>query len=190
MSCTSLAQGGRLASPPVRKTPLPERLRHRVSTPNGAAFSRCRRYRYLLWRNWGNGDRRVAFVGLNPSTADEVKNDPTVTRCINFARNWGYDGILMLNAYGLRSTDPRGLLEVEDPVGPGTDDAIRKACEIVERVVVCWGNHCTPQREARLVRLIGHRTLLSFGCNQRGTPRHPLYLPRTAPLSPWQFVNR
>jgi hypothetical protein len=90
-------------------------------------FSPCRTWRYTLERVWAppegyRGAREVAaFIGLNPSTADEVKNDPTVTRCINYARRWGFHGMFMLNIFALRSTDPRALYRHPDPIGPETN---------------------------------------------------------------------
>jgi hypothetical protein len=85
---------------------------------SGAEFSECQQYRYTLWRTWDSQADRVMFIGLNPSTADETEDDPTIRRCIRFAKDWGYGGILMMNAYAYRSTAPRGLKQVTDPIGP------------------------------------------------------------------------
>ena len=96
-----------------------------MATPKGdellessAVFSECRRYRYVLRRIWDREKSPAMFVGLNPSTADEVRNDPTVTRCIGYAQRWGAGGLIMTNIFAFRSTDPNGLLAIEDPVGP------------------------------------------------------------------------
>ena len=112
-----------------------------VRADSGAKFSPCRTWRYLLWRTWGDPDRRAMFVGLNPSTADETQDDPTVRRCLGFARAWGFGGLMMTNLFGLRSTDPRGLLAVDDPVGPGNDAAILAQARRCPLVVLAWGNH-------------------------------------------------
>lgn len=77
-------------------------------------FSPCREYRYTLYREWMPGDKVVQFIGLNPSTADEVKNDPTVTRCINYAKAWGYTGMYMTNIFAFRETDPNEYKTAEE----------------------------------------------------------------------------
>ncbi|MCA9298685.1 MAG: DUF1643 domain-containing protein, partial [Phycisphaerales bacterium] len=100
-----------------------------------ARFSACRTYRWTLSRTWDDGPT-LQVVGLNPSTADEVHNDPTVTQCIRYAQRWGYGRLLMTNAYGLRSTDPRGLREVADPVGPRNDHWIRRCATEADRVLI------------------------------------------------------
>lgn len=84
---------------------------------SGAAFSPCRRYRYRLWRTWGDAAPAV-FVMLNPSTADEIENDPTVERCERRARAMGFGGLRVANIFSLRSTDPTALYTSDDPVGP------------------------------------------------------------------------
>ena len=92
----------------------------------GARFSVDRKYRYALWRHWnGNKERNyVAFVGLNPSTADEKTDDPTIRRCMGFARSWGFNGIWMINAFAFRATKPKDMKAAIDPIGPDNDYAI------------------------------------------------------------------
>jgi hypothetical protein len=103
--------------PPEGRALLP-----RESTPpilrSGADFSPCRTWRYKLSRRWSLTGPMIAFVGLNPSTADEIDDDPTVRRCIGFARRWGFSGMYMLNVFAYRSTNPRELRTATDPVGP------------------------------------------------------------------------
>jgi hypothetical protein len=85
----------------------------------GAEFSPCRRYRYALYRDRGALlGPKVMFVGLNPSTADETVDDPTIRRCIRFARDWGYDGLIMANLYAWRAPKPRDLYATEDQLAP------------------------------------------------------------------------
>ena len=86
-----------------------------------ANFSRCRRYRYALWRRWAPGDDYGLLVGLNPSTADHRRDDPTIRRCIGFARDWGYSGLCVANLFAFRATYPRDLFAADDPVGPRND---------------------------------------------------------------------
>lgn len=144
---------------------------------SGAIFSPCMAYRYALWRRWNFAGRFVAFIGLNPSTADEKQNDPTVTRCINYAKSWGYGGMTMLNAYAYRSTDPKGLRAVSDPTGPWNVESINdftndSDCSLV---VCCWGTHCKPDDAAIILDQFDRPMCL--GTNKDGSPKHPLYLP-------------
>lgn len=119
----------------------------------------------------------MAFIGLNPSTADETEDDPTVRRCINFAMDWGYDGMVMLNAFAFRATDPKVMKTHPEPVGPDNDAALKHWSDRVPRVVACWGTHGAHQgREAVVRRLIPHLSVL--GLTKDGHPKHPLYLPK------------
>lgn len=160
------------------------------STVGTAVFSDCGTYRYDLGRTWAVGSRAV-FVMLNPSTADAEQDDPTIRRCITFAHAWSCGGLRVLNAYALRSTDPKGLWRVADPVGPENDAWIFRAFvqARAERapVVVAWGAHCKPGRAAD-IRDIARRTLVDLTClgtTKSGAPRHPLYLPATSERAPW-----
>lgn len=148
-------------------------MRH--GKPSGADFSPCRKWRYVLWRQWGAGDRFVSFIGLNPSTADETKNDPTVTRCINYAKRWGFDGMYMLNIFAYRATDPRDMKAVPDPVGPGNDAALLEYWARSEITVAAWGVHGAYRDRAASVRrrIAG---LHCLGITKDGNPKHPLYL--------------
>ena len=82
-----------------------------------AKFSACRKYRYALWRTWDESKPYVMIIGLNPSTADENKNDPTITRCINFAKSWGYGGVCVTNLFAFRATVPSDMKTSNDPIG-------------------------------------------------------------------------
>ena len=146
----------------------------------GARFSRDRRYRYRLWRRWDPSRPVVAFCMLNPSTADERSNDPTIRRCIGFARDWGYGGVEIVNLFAWRSTDPRELREVHDPVGPRNDAYVAKAAERSGLVVVAWGSHVAVRsRDAEVLELLSSRArLVALGWTRERMPRHPLYLRR------------
>lgn len=143
----------------------------------GAIFSEDRRYRYRLWRNWGEAPELVV-IGVNGSTADEKQNDPTVRRSIGYARRWGCGGLIMLNVFGLVSTDPRGLYEAEDPVGPDNDAHLVACCRDPARIVLAaWGNHGAHLGRSRAVRdLLSFRGLECLGRTKAGEPKHPLYL--------------
>jgi len=147
-----------------------------------ALLSACGTYRYRLTRSWGPGDH-VVFIGLNPSTADAALDDPTIRRCSNFARSWGFDGLIMLNAWAFRSTQPRQLLLTPDPNGPRNNHIIRQTCRHATLVIAAWGNHCPPDRQTQLIQLTG--PLHCIARNSNGQPAHPLYLKSTLQPQPW-----
>lgn len=160
---------------------------------SGALFSECRTWRYGLWRRWDwPRCRMVAFVGLNPSTADESSDDPTIRRCKNFAKAWGFDGMYMLNAYAFRATDPQDMKVASDPVGPDNDRWLHRYGNIAEFVIAAWGVHCEPNRERSVCETIG-KPVMCLGRTQAGRPKHPLYLRAdTQPEPFWQpteFLN-
>jgi hypothetical protein len=152
---------------------------------SGALFSECRTWRYHLWRTWDRSRPRFVVIGLNPSTADETRNDPTIRRCIGFAQRVGCGSLHMVNLFGYRSTDPKGLLDVGDPVGPDNDETIRLVAAAglgpLPTVVAAWGTHGKLRDRDRAV-VAAVPNLLCFGTNADGTPKHPLYLPNSAPL--------
>jgi len=115
------------------------------------------------------------FIGLNPSTADETKDDPTIRRCIRFAKDWGYGGVLMMNAYAFRATNPKDMKAVEDPVGPDNDEAFGYRRTQVGLIVAAWGNHCESSRATKVCHLIG-KPIHCLGRTKSGQPKHPLYL--------------
>ncbi len=158
-------------------------------TRSGATLSPCCRYRYDLWRSFdGSGEptRYVNFVMLNPSTADATENDPTITRCLGFARSWGLDGLVVTNCYAWRSTDPRGLKATADPVGPSNDDWIVKRAAGAEIVVCAWGAKAGNRANvvASLIRYSG-KIPHCLRLTKDGHPSHPLYLPSSLTPQPW-----
>ena len=176
----------------------PSPLRFKCLNDRGALLSRDRRYRYLLWRFWGVSTllRLVAFIGLNPSTADENEDDPTIRRCIGFAKAWGYEGILMVNLWGFRATEPKDLmLEAafgKDIRGPANYDWVRWACRRAELVVASWGadgswdegaEYCV--KKIRPILNDRQTPLFCLGETKAGQPRHPLYLKKTTKPVVW-----
>jgi hypothetical protein len=117
---------------------------------SGATFSPDRRYRYRLWRSWGAGERRCAFVGVNPSKAGEDQDDPTIRREIGFAKRWGFTAIDKGNLFALVSTDVTALLDSDDPVGPDNDEHLHAVLSAAHRIVLAWGSH--PPRVRALVQ--------------------------------------
>ena len=154
-----------------------------LSSPSGAIFSDCDRYRYALWRRWSEGSSFANFVGLNPSTADATHNDPTIRRCIRFARDWGHDGVIVTNLFAWRATYPTDLRRAKRPIGPDNDAWIKWAVGHSSQTVAAWGNDglWSDRRESVLPLL---SSPLCLGQTKLGAPRHPLYVraDRTAEL--------
>ncbi len=141
---------------------------------NTARLSRCRTYRYALWRTWDDTRGRVMFVGLNPSTADETHDDPTLRRCMNYARDWGYGGVCMANLFAYRATDPGELRRVRDPVGPRNNRWLRQLADEAALVVAAWGNDgAYLDRSSKVRELLPGLHCLNL--NRSGEPAHPLY---------------
>lgn len=130
-------------------------------------------YRYDLIRGWDEGTT-CAFIGLNPSTADALNDDPTIRRCIGFAKDWGHGRLVMLNAYAYRCTYPQGLLNVVDPIGPLNDQYLRYWLNKCEMVIAAWGTGINITRQKYLVKLFPDLHILKL--TKHGFPAHPLYL--------------
>ena len=150
-------------------------------------FSPDRRYRYVLRRPlegliyepiYANLFRPKAegtclFIMLNPSTADETTNDPTVRRTIGFATDWGYANLVVCNIFGYRGTDPKELGGIFDPVGPVNDDYIVRSARDSNIIIAAWGEEVLEMLAERDV------SVHHLGLTKGGHPRHPLYLPKT-----------
>ncbi len=159
-----------------------------MSAFDTAIFSEDRRYRYLLRRQVGESQKRVLFIMLNPSKADETRNDATIRRCIGFAQDWGFGILEVVNLFALMSTYPKALLKADDPVGSDNDAAVRAALESADTVVLAWGNHgLDHEKRAAAVTAMacGVARPCCLGLTVKGAPRHPLRLPRTATLEPF-----
>jgi hypothetical protein len=149
---------------------------------SSATFSPCRAYRYTLWRRWEprcQWSEMVAFVGLNPSTADETEDDPTIRRCIGFAKSWGFGGLVMLNLFALRATDPKVMKAHPQPIGEDNDYIMNCVARSVGGVVACWGNHGGHRNRSGNVLMILRATrkpLWHLGLSNSNHPKHPLYL--------------
>lgn len=159
-------------------------------------FSPCRQYRYTLWRSWADDlfvnrtkEGYVMFIGLNPSTADETLDDPTIRRCMDFTKRWGYLTLCMTNLFAWRDTDPRAMKKVDWPIQPkhelppGENDkwlcAMARGAALV---VAAWGrdgNHLGRAQEVINLFCLNGVKLHHLGLNDDGTPKHPLYLKAT-----------
>lgn len=154
------------------------------SQQSGATFDRTGQYRYTLWRVWDSTLPAVAFVMLNPSTADETVEDPTIRRCTGFARAWGYGSVEVVNLFSYRATQPQQLKLAEDPVGAETDSYILQASDRASLLVFAWGNWGKLfDRDRAVLKLLSQKQCYCLGRNRSGQPRHPLYVP-----SRWQPV--
>lgn len=150
-------------------------------------FSPCRKYRYTLWREWSmehvegataDDENYVQFIGLNPSTADETLDDPTIRRCKAFAKSWGYKAMCMTNIFAWRDTDPEQMKKQIEPVGIDNDRWITEIASQAHVIVAAWGKHGKHMYRANAVkRLIPNVKCLKK--NGDGSPQHPLYLPAT-----------
>jgi hypothetical protein len=159
-----------------------------MSMLRSAAFSPCRIYRYALSRVWDSNLPTVLFVGLNPSTADERNDDPTIRRCIGFARRWNLGGLVMVNLFAFRSTRPSILLAAADPVGPANDMHILAAARTAERIVLAWGT-CGAHlgRDRTVLAMLPDADCL--GTTKHGHPKHPLYLKGNTRLRPFRAAR-
>lgn len=144
-----------------------------------AVYSACDRYRYRLTRIWDPAGPRALFVMLNPSTATEMQNDPTVERCERRARALGFGAFRVTNIFAFRATDPRVMRAEADPVGSQNDSAILDSAAWADRIICAWGTHGAhlgrgPQ-VAHLLRVRG-MPLFHLGLTAAGHPTHPLYV--------------
>lgn len=142
-------------------------------------------YRYLLWRVWDPDLPRLLWMLLNPSTADEDVDDPTLRRVLGFSHSFGFGGLEVVNLFALRSPDPRALAHTADPVGPENDSYIREALERATKIVAAWGRFGVLYRRDRSVLAQIDYPIFCLGVTRNGNPRHPLYLPRDTSLCPF-----
>ncbi|HZS68035.1 MAG TPA: DUF1643 domain-containing protein [Burkholderiales bacterium] len=160
-----------------------------IDGDTGAVFSRCRRWRYLLWRRWDAARPIANFLMLNPSTADEYRLDPSCTRARRYAERWGFGALIVTNLFGWRATDPAAMKAAHEPVGRANDRAILAAARESGIVVCAWGNHgAHRERSARVLELLrtaGIR-LHALRITGAGEPAHPLYLRQNLGPKTWK----
>ncbi len=141
---------------------------------NTAKLSKCRRYRYALWRTWDDSKPYVMFVGLNPSTADETTDDPTLTRCVNFSKSWGYGGVCMANLFAFRATQPSDMMASNNPIDSANNEWLQKLAKDAALIVAAWGNGGSYLgRSKQVIELLPNMHCLKL--NKSGEPAHPLY---------------
>ncbi|MBK0384525.1 DUF1643 domain-containing protein [Pedobacter sp. SD-b] len=158
---------------------------------SSAVISDCKKYRYTLTRTWNDEKPRVLFIMLNPSTAEADKDDPTIRRCVGFAKSWGYGGIYVVNLFALRATNPKDLLTAPFVVGVENEKWFRRMSSIADLVVCAWGNSPIVNK---LQKRLDHtwkplswinKPLHYLELSKDGTPKHPLYLLKD--LKPKEF---
>jgi len=144
----------------------------------GAVIDRTGKYRYALWRVWDANLPVVLFIMLNPSTADANVDDPTIRRCIGFAKDWGFGAIEVRNLFSFRATNPDELKRCDEPIGPENDRHIIEAAEVAAKIVLAWGTKGTfMNRNQDVFKMIAHHCPECLGLSAAGHPKHPLYIP-------------
>ena len=150
-----------------------------------AVFSPCRNYRYSLTRAWKLSQKPALFIGLNPSTADENNDDPTIRRCMHYAYEWGFGGLIMLNLFAFRATLPSDLRKSKFPVGQENNQFIVDSQHEAGIVLVAWGNNGNLlNRDQAVLQLISNPMCLNI--NNSGQPAHPLY--QRKDISPKKYI--
>jgi hypothetical protein len=146
----------------------------------GATFSECGKYRYVLWRIWNQDLPYLQLIGLNPSTANQYEDDPTILNVIRIAKNAGYGGIFMTNLFALISPYPKDLRECADPV-KDNDAHLSATKNQCKDIAFCWGNFPIAEYRAKVVKKM-FASALCLGKNKNGSPKHPLYMKANTPL--------
>jgi len=149
---------------------------------SGAILSECGRYRYRLDRRWGPGPV-MGFIMLNPSTADASQNDPTIRRCIGFAKREGCGALMVVNLFAFRATEPKAMMVADDPRGPENMQHVVEALNIIDGpLIAAWGTGGAHMRAGeKMAEWIGWR-LQCLGVTKGGHPKHPLYVKSDAKL--------
>jgi hypothetical protein len=154
-----------------------------------AWVSECGRYRHALGRHWDRGRGFVLFVGLNPSTADADKDDPTIRRCMRFARDWGYGGIEMCNLFDWRATDPKNLPRTQFAISEKGDAVLRLRALEASRIIAAWGSVPWAKKRIDLIFktiFTDEKRWEALRITKHGYPQHPLYVPASVqPLLYW-----
>ncbi len=153
---------------------------------SGATFSDDRQYRYALWRIWDKSKPLVMIIGLNPSTANENKNDNTITKVIKVAKNNGFGGCYMMNLFGIISSDPSILVSHNNPIGKN-DTWLDDIAEKCEKIVFAWGNFKEAKEQSNYV-VKYFKDALCFTQNKNGSPKHPLYCKDDTKFIPFKYI--
>jgi hypothetical protein len=158
----------------------------------GAIFSSCKKHRLQLWREWDSNLPKVLFIMLNPSTADDQQDDPTLRRCIDFAKQWGYGGLYVGNLYSLRAVDPKTLLKVSKFSHRDNYKHLVNMVQQCQLVVYAWGNYPIIKKLGIPLNVFNHleQKLYCIALSKTGTPKHPLYLKNSLTPIPFELENQ
>lgn len=156
-------------------------------TPAGAEFSECGKYRYKLWRIWNESLPKAMCIGLNPSKASDIKNDPTITNITSMLKILGYGGFYMVNLFAWISSKPQDLLTCADPIGEN-ETKLKEVESICDVVIVCWGNFKQAEKIIKEV-LPNYPNAKCFGINKNGTPAHPLAMMYNGTVKSPQLIS-
>lgn len=160
---------------------MTQTLREALFINSGAEFSPCRKYRYALWRIWDESKPLAMFIGLNPSTANEIKTDPTITRVSGMVEHWGFGGFYMMNLFAIVSPYPEVLKTDPDPLGDN-DGWLEKIAPKCSKIVFAWGNFKEAEERANQVKKM-FPDAEALWINKNGSPKHPLYCKKdTTPI--------
>lgn len=170
--------------------------RNTMSTPElfqrddkSAVISSDGLYRYELWRHWSNAGTAV-FIGLNPSTADATKDDPTIRKCVGFSKRWGFGALCMVNLFALRATRPKDMMKAELPSGMDNQHHLLKCTSEAGIVIAAWGaNGSFQNQDLTVFQWLQQAgvSLHALRLNTDGSPGHPLYIPYEA--KPFPFIS-
>lgn len=152
-----------------------------------AVISENQNYRYFLCRTWSDSPIKVAFIGLNPSTADATMDDPTIRRCVGFAKAWGGGSLWMVNLFAFRATKPENLLLAANPIGPENDEWVEWAVTKADIVIAAWGNHGQLKNRGNEIARKFSGKLHTLGLTGAGMPRHPLYIKADVQPQPYFY---
>lgn len=162
-------------------------------TDSGAFFSPCGIYRYTLWRQWATTGPALMALMLNPSTADQSSNDPTVERVERRARALGFSRLVVTNIFALRATDPMVMLRHPSPVGMDNDLHILEQARQASQIILAWGTHGSHLgRVQEVLEVLSsvETPCVCLGTNADGSPKHPLYVGYNQPLIPWSGATK
>lgn len=156
-----------------------------LSSNSGAVLSSDRIYRYVLWRRWEQNKPYALFIGLNPSTADETEDDPTIRRCKRYASDWGYGAVYMVNLFAFRATQRKDMLIYNEPTGIDNDRWLQDIAQHAGVIVCAWGTDGKYlRRDDYVINLLLGYKLMCLGTNKNGTPGHCLYIKANKQLEP------
>lgn len=193
---------GKITAPRDQQRIVPAQARKGGGVSRETKFSPCRKYRYVLWRQFysmlavtppllpveGNREHNYLMViGLNPSTADETQDDPTIRRCIGFAKRWGYGALCMTNLFAWRATRPEDMKRQDDPCGPDNQHHLLSSAKGAGMVLAAWGKHGSYRSQDLTACAWLSEIGVNMHClreNRDGSPIHPLYVAsKTAPIA-------